>query len=100
MPVFNQQGEVTSLDYARPKALVDCLQELLSRGHALSEVLPAMTRNPAQLLRLERKGQIFRGADADLIVPGEDGQFSEVMVNGEWHIRNGQLLKPGNFENA
>ena len=100
MPVFNKQGEVTSLDYARPKALVDCLQELLSRGHALSEVLPAMTRNPAQLLRLERKGQIFRGADADLIVPGEDGQFSEVMVNGEWHIRNGQLLKPGNFESA
>ena len=98
MPVFNEQGEVTSLDYARPKALVDCLQELLAAGHALSEVLPSLTRNPAQLLRLERKGQIVVGADADLVVPGEDGLFSDVMVNGEWHIQNQQIIRAGSFE--
>ncbi len=76
----------------------DCLQELLGLGHQLEDVLPAMTSNPAKLLKLSRKGQITMGSDADFLVLDDANNISDVMVRGSWHIRNNKILKKGQFE--
>ncbi len=98
LPVFDHQGELLGLDYGRSMALADCLSTLLKRGFEPAALLPAMTSNPARLLRLHRKGRLAVGSDADLLVLDDDCGISDVMVRGIWHIRDHQALIRGGFE--
>jgi beta-aspartyl-dipeptidase (metallo-type) len=98
LPVFDAQGELQHMDFATSKGLPDALVELLRRGHALDEVLPALTSNVAQLLRLHRKGRVKAGLDADLVVLGEDHRPLHVMARGQWMVRDGRAVITGTFE--
>ena len=86
------------MDVGSAHALLDTVRELLARGHALDAVLPAFTRNIARHLRLTGKGELSVGADADLVALDADGQVSDVMAQGAWHVRNGAVLRHGLFE--
>jgi beta-aspartyl-dipeptidase (metallo-type) len=98
LPVFDAKGRVASMDVGSPSALADTLRALLRAGQPLERVLPAFTANPAQLLRLDRKGRLVADADADLVVLDEDGSVAEVMARGRWHVRAGAPVVRGTFE--
>ena len=98
LPVFDADGRVTAMDVASPAALGDTLRTLLRCGQPLERVLPAFTSNPARLLRLERKGRLVPGTDADLIVVDRDGGRAEGMARGRWHVRKGEAVMRGTFE--
>jgi beta-aspartyl-dipeptidase (metallo-type) len=98
LPVFDAEGRVTAMDVASPAALGDTLRILLRCGQPLERVLPAFTSNPARLLRLERKGRLAAGADADLVVLDADGGVADVMARGRWHVRAGRAVVQGTFE--
>lgn len=100
LPTFDADGRMTGMDVAQPVALADTLRSLLDQGAALEQVLPAFTSNPAGLLRLERKGRVATGADADLVVLDPDGTIRDVMARGRWHVRDGVLVVRGTFEGA
>jgi beta-aspartyl-dipeptidase (metallo-type) len=57
-----------------------------------------MTSNVAGLLKFHHKGRIKTGLDADLLVLNENHGIDSVMANGAWHIRQGELLIRGLFE--
>ncbi len=99
LPVFDDQGELESLDYGTSQSMTDCLTELLSTGRPMGDILPAFTRNQARLLKLHRKGRIEVGMDADLVVLDETHRVRDVMALGQWHVREGQLIRQGTFEN-
>jgi beta-aspartyl-dipeptidase (metallo-type) len=98
LPSFDRDGRVTGMDVGRPDAPARVLRELLGRGQPLERVLPAFTSSPAALLRLERKGRLVPGADADLVVLDPSGAPAEVMALGRWHVRGGQAVLRGMFE--
>jgi beta-aspartyl-dipeptidase (metallo-type) len=98
LPVFDGEGRVASMDVGSPSALAETLRALLRAGQPLERVLPAFTANPAALLRLERKGRLVVGADADLVLLDEDGGIAEVMARGRWHVRAGAPVVRGTFE--
>ena len=98
LPVFNQQGEITGMDFATSAGLIETLQTLAQRGHSLDRVLPAMTSNVSRLLRLGLKGTISGGQDADLLVLDEQCQVNHVMARGQWMIRSGVVKRGGSFE--
>lgn len=100
LPHFDDEGRMLHMDVGAPASLAKTLKALLARGEALDRVLPAFTSNPARLLRLENKGVIATGADADLVVLNEDSDVSEVMISGRWFVRNGQAVVRGTFEGA
>ena len=100
LPVFDGQGRVASMDVGSPSALAETLRALLAAGRPLEQVLPAFTANPAALLRLERKGRLTAGADADLVVLDRAGGVAEVMARGRWHVREGRALVRGTFEES
>ncbi len=52
-------------------------------GAHLQDVLPALSRNPARLLRLEQNGSLTAGKYADLTFIQPDGQVLMTIVNGE-----------------
>jgi len=98
LPVFDAEGRVASMDVGSPSAVGDTLRTLLRAGQPLERVLPAFTSNVAHLLRLDRKGRLTPGADADLVVLDSDGAVADVMARGRWHVRAGSPVVRGTFE--
>jgi beta-aspartyl-dipeptidase (metallo-type) len=92
LPVFDADGMLLHMDVGSPGILADTLAKLLERGLALERILPAFTSNPARLLRLHDKGTIGVGADADLVVLGEDASVRHVMAGGRWHVLDGEVM--------
>lgn len=98
LPTFDDAGNPTGMDVARPSSLSDCLAALVDGGQALDRVLPAFTSNVADLLRLPAKGRIEVGADADLVVLDDDNRPADVMARGRWHVIDGTAVVRGTFE--
>lgn len=100
LPVFDADGRIASMEVGSPSAMGETLRTLLARGQPLERVLPAFTANPARLLRLDRKGHLGPGADADLVVLDPGGAVADVMARGRWHVRAGRAVVRGPFEPA
>jgi len=98
LPTFDADGRLVSMDIGRPSCLFEALQGLLARGVALPTALLPFTRNVATLLRLQGKGRVTAGADADLLVLDEEGGVAEVMARGQWLLRAGKPVVLGTFE--
>lgn len=98
LPVFNDQGLVTSMEVGDCAELVSTLNSLLELGYPLERILPVFTSNVADLLRLNTKGRIQAGCDADLVILDEMHSIWGVMAMGVWHKRAAQQLIHGNFE--
>jgi beta-aspartyl-dipeptidase (metallo-type) len=90
LPTFDAGGRMIAMDIGSPGALAETLEELLSRGHALEDVLPVFTSNVAALLRLRRKGIIAVGADADVVVLDDAHRIRDVMARGRFVVRGGR----------
>jgi beta-aspartyl-dipeptidase (metallo-type) len=100
LPCFDADGRVSHMDIGMPGALLATLGELVRRGVALHDALPAFTSNPARLLRLGGKGRVAAGADADLVVLDEALAAREVIVRGCLHVHRGEVIRRGQFESA
>ena len=98
LPVFDADGHVCKMGVGESGALLQTLHEVLQRGVPLERALPAFTSNPATLLRMERKGRIAVGADADLVTLDDDGQAHDVIARGVVHVRGGEVQSLGMFE--
>ncbi len=98
LPVFNEQGEITSMDIGSPASLPATLAALLQQGLTLEAALPAFTSNVADILRLRDRGRIAVGHAADMLVLDDDNKISDVMIAGIWHVRDGSQKISGQFE--
>lgn len=98
LPCFDGDGRVCGMAVGESGALLATLNEVLDRGLALAEALPAFTSNPARLLRLAGKGRIATGADADLVALDASGGASDVWIAGAVHLRAGEVRRRGIFE--
>jgi beta-aspartyl-dipeptidase (metallo-type) len=98
LPTFDEHGRIRAMDVGRPKALLDTLRALLSRGLGLHDVLPFFTSHVADVLRLASKGRLFEGSDADLVVLSGDAEVKDVMARGRWLVRDGAPVVFGPFE--
>lgn len=100
LPCFDSEGRMSHMDIGTSGALLSTVQELLARGHALQNILPAFTSNVARLLRLPHKGSLQVGADADLIVLDANTHISDVMLGGRWQVRKGTSVQCGPFDST
>lgn len=98
LPRFDGDGRVAGMDVGAPGALMDMIGTLLARGRPLEQVLPPVTSNVAELLRLSGKGRLRVNADADLVVLAADNAVQHVMARGRWHRFDGQPRIQGPFE--
>jgi beta-aspartyl-dipeptidase (metallo-type) len=98
LPTFNDAGEVQSMGIGSSHTLLETVRQLAAEGLNLEQILPYFTHNVATLMRLQGKGVIARGMDADLLVLDDEFAVQQLMVGGRWHIRNGRQQLRGSFE--
>ena len=98
MPRFDERGECVGLTYSSPIVLHNTLKDLLEAGLTLEQALPFLTTNPAAALKLPEKGRLQEGADADLIVYGDDLSLSGVFAKGQRMVWDGRCIVLGRFE--
>jgi beta-aspartyl-dipeptidase (metallo-type) len=99
LPLFNEQGELTQLDVGTSTSLHHTVMQLVRAGADLAGVvLPLLTTNVADLLKLPSKGRLVEGNDADLLVIDESDRIASVMAMGKWHMLDGHQIVKGMFE--
>lgn len=98
LPSFDERGELTRMGIGDSQTLHDTLKQLLGEGVALDAILPSMTSNVADLLRLRSKGRLNPGLDADLLVLDDQHNIQHVMARGRWHVRDYKPLIHGTYE--
>ncbi|MDO5348651.1 MAG: beta-aspartyl-peptidase [Lachnospiraceae bacterium] len=100
LPVFGPDGSFAGLGVGKVTSLYQEMRDaVLTEGVLLTDALKAVTSNPAKLLKLERKGRIVRGADADLVL-AEEGtlKIHTVMAKGQVMAFGGRAVVKGTFE--
>ncbi|MFP5288233.1 MAG: amidohydrolase family protein, partial [Thermoanaerobaculia bacterium] len=85
-----------------PWRLHDQLRAARDEGVPLETLLPMVTSNPARVLKLESKGKLEPGRDADVLVLKRDSlEVVHVIANGRFLFRDGKLqVREGFLENS
>lgn len=98
-PTFDDQGTLISIDVGRPEELWRAVRQASeSEGVPLSMAVATVTRHPAHMVGLTRKGTVAVGFDADLIALNEDLTFDLVMAKGKIVARGGKPQVAGPFD--
>ncbi|MEM7562047.1 MAG: beta-aspartyl-peptidase [Pseudomonadota bacterium] len=98
LPHFDAQGQLLKMGFASCQAMADCIANLLGQGVDTSIAVSLMTRNVANLLKLQHKGQIAKGMDADLVILDTQNRIESVMALGRWHVKSAKQVVAGLFE--
>ena len=100
MPVFNAQGEYQGIGIGKASCLLKEVRECVQKeGIPLETAIKGITCNPASILKLDRKGRIKEGADADICLLEEGTlKLNTVIAKGHVMVKNGAQKVFGTFE--
>ncbi|GAB6151775.1 beta-aspartyl-peptidase [Desulfosporosinus burensis] len=99
MPQYNETGELIGMGIGSVEVLWrDIRESVIHFGLPLEVALRTITSNVANVLRLQNKGIIRVGYDADLVVLDEDLQVQDVWAMGKCMMRNYQTQVWGTYE--
>jgi beta-aspartyl-dipeptidase (metallo-type) len=98
MPVFDKTGNLVGLTIATEKSLLRNFRSLLEKGILkLEEAIRLFSTNPATFYKLEQKGEIKSGKDADLIALDKGYNLTDSLAMGQMMISDKKLLARGTF---
>jgi beta-aspartyl-dipeptidase (metallo-type) len=98
MPVFDKEGRLQFLAVASEETLLRTFRSVVSRKTlGLDEAALVFAANPADFYKLEGKGRLEPGKDADLILFDESLNLTDVWAMGRRMLGEGRLLARGTF---
>ncbi|TYP58824.1 beta-aspartyl-peptidase [Thermosediminibacter litoriperuensis] len=101
MPVFDSCKRLVGMGIGDVSALLKSLKAMVFKYDIPFETaLATVTKNPAGIHRLEGKGEIREGFDADLVVMDENLEIRSVIAKGRWMVRDGKVQVFGTFEKS
>ncbi|MBS4195052.1 beta-aspartyl-peptidase [Lederbergia citri] len=100
LPKFDEQGNFTGLGIGKVSSLFEEVRDaILIEGISPAVAFKVITQNPASILKLEQKGTIAAGKDADLVILNkEDLTIDNVFAMGRMMVENGEAIVKGTFE--
>ncbi len=100
LPEFDAEGELLGLGVASTRTLFEQIVKTIEAGDlTVEEVLRLVTTNTAEALKLENKGVIEEGRDADLLVLSKDTfEIEHVIAKGQHMVEDGKVIVKGTFE--
>ncbi|MDD7593105.1 MAG: beta-aspartyl-peptidase [Peptoniphilaceae bacterium] len=99
-PMFDDQGEYLGIGIGKSSCLLEGVKECVFReGIGLDVALRGLTANPADLLKLPKKGRIAPEKDADLVLLDETSlDIDTVWARGKVMVEAGRPVVFGTFE--
>ena len=100
MPVFNAQGEYQGIGIGKASCLLKEVRECVQKESIpLETAIKGITCNPASILKLDRKGRIKEGFDADICLLEEGTlKLNTVIAKGQAMVKDGEQKVFGTFE--
>lgn len=100
MPVFNAQGEYKGIGIGKASCLLKEVRECVQKEDIpLETAIKGITCNPASILKLDRKGRIKGGFDADICLLEEGTlKLNTVIAKGQVMVKDGEQKVFGTFE--
>ena len=100
MPVFNAQGEYQGIGVGKASCLLKEVRECAQKEDIpLETAIKGITCNPASILKLDRKGRIKEGFDADICLLEEGTlKLNTVIAKGQVMVKDGEQKVFGTFE--
>jgi beta-aspartyl-dipeptidase (metallo-type) len=98
MPVFDDRGILAGLTIATQKSLWENFRFLNNEGILnLEESIPLFSTTPAVFYKLDQKGEIKPGKDADLLLLDKDLNLTASFAMGKKMMAGGTLCVKGTF---
>lgn len=102
MPVFNAKGEYQGISIGKASCLLKEVRECVQKENIpLETAVKGITSNPAAILKLNGKGHIKPGFDADICLLTEEGlKLDTVIARGRIMVEKGKQTVFGTFERS
>jgi beta-aspartyl-dipeptidase (metallo-type) len=98
LPVFDEEGILTGLTIATQKSLLTNFKHLVQEEIlSPTEAARLFSTNTADFYKLEYKGKIQEGNDADLIFLDDQWDLTGLIAKGQKMMWDGELLVKGTF---
>lgn len=98
LPGFDENGNLVKLEMGLPSANFRELMDAVNQeGVPLEIAVKVLTSNPADILKLNQKGRIAVGKDADLVFI-DNQRIYHVMAMGKFMMKDATILKKGSYE--
>ena len=99
LPIFDHEGRYIGLGVGKVMSMYEEFKDSITKYNLdIETALLPLTINPAKLLKLNNKGEIKEGNDADLVIMDKDLNITEVFAKGQLMVENAQIKIKGTFE--
>lgn len=99
LPKFDEKGQYIGLDVGKVTTLYESFRDAVRNENIAIEVaLKVVTSNPARNLKLDNKGGIGVGKDADMVLLDKDLEIDTVIARGQIMVRDKEAVVKGTFE--
>jgi len=100
LPKFDKEGNFIGLGVGKVISLYEEVRDaILDEGVSMDKALMTITSNPANILKLHRKGHIKEGMDGDIVLIDKNTlEIDTVVAMGRIMILEGEVIVKGTFE--
>ena len=100
MPIFDNSGNLNKVDVCSVRSLYEEVKECITTYNIpIEEALKVITSNVAEVLKLDNKGSIEAGKDADLVLVDADTlEIDTVIAMGKVMIKDKEIIVKGTYE--
>lgn len=100
LPQFDEEGKFVSLGIGKVTSLYKEVRDaILEEGVSMDIALRVITANPANILKLSKKGYIEEGRDGDIVILDKDTlKIETVIAMGKTMVYKGEPVVKGTFE--
>jgi beta-aspartyl-dipeptidase (metallo-type) len=98
LPIFDKKGTLKGLTISTQESLLKNFKHMIKNNLlSLEEGLRLLSTNPAHFYKLDHKGKVQVGKDADLLLLDDDYNITDFFVLGRQMIAQGDLIAKGTF---
>ncbi|WP_062110184.1 beta-aspartyl-peptidase [Bacillus niameyensis] len=100
LPDFDENGEFIGLQVGKVSSLFSEVRDAILQEKIEPELaLRVITQNPAAILKLQQKGVVAEGKDADLVILNRDDlSIDTVFAMGKMMVKDAVAIVKGTFE--